>query len=167
MCNRPIQINKNTQKTTWGCGRIDAISVGAWMLLHHLLHFFQFCYVFVMTPPQALHMSHHELHCATHPSLLTRIHTSEKIVTLTCLYMYSVNPHFNPSFTLCDVISFVCNYTWCTAPSTSAVLEIRSTVPPSMSRDNCSFCRMVLRLLSRQRTFSIWEHMDLISSGTI
>lgn len=48
--------------------------------------------------------------------------------------------------------------TWCTAPSTSAVLEIRSTVPPRMSRESSSFCRILLRLLSRQRPFSVWKY---------
>lgn len=52
----------------------------------------------------------------------------------------------------------VCRCTWCTAPSTSAVLEIRSTVPPRMSRDSSSFCRILLRLLSRHRPFSVWKH---------
>lgn len=48
--------------------------------------------------------------------------------------------------------------TWCTDPSTSAVLEIRSTVPARMSRDSSSLCRILLRLLSRHRAFSIWKH---------
>lgn len=65
----------------------------------------------------------------------------------------------------------VCRCTWCTAPSTSAVLEIRSTVPPRMSRDSSSFCRILLRLLSRHRPFSVWKHthtlMYLFSGGVI
>lgn len=48
--------------------------------------------------------------------------------------------------------------TWCTAPSTSAVLEIRSTVPARMSIDSSNLCRILLRLLSRHKPFSIWKH---------
>lgn len=53
--------------------------------------------------------------------------------------------------------------TWCTAPSTSAVLEIRSTVPPRMSSDSSSLCRILVRLLSRHRPFSVWKQTSRLS----
>lgn len=52
--------------------------------------------------------------------------------------------------------------TWWTAPSTSAVLEIRSTVPPRMSRDNSSFCRTLLRWLSKHRPFRVCKHTQTL-----
>lgn len=52
------------------------------------------------------------------------------------------------------------------------MLEIRSTVPLRMSKDSSSLCRILLRLLSIHRPFSVYNthtypHVSLLSVGVI
>lgn len=67
---------------TWGGSGIDDVSAGALLLLHHLLGLLQLSHIFVMSPPQIFHMSHHELDCTTRSSLL-------KVVYETFNFCYS------------------------------------------------------------------------------
>lgn len=60
-----------TVSETWRCSGVEGAPAGV-LLLDHLLGLLQLCRVSVVSSPQILHMSHHQLDCPAHSGLLSK-----------------------------------------------------------------------------------------------